>query len=159
VKKLHIRVMDLRLSGMSISEIAHKTKITPRYVCKIMAYEHKRNPIESVPVAVATDVRRLDVILSGMWTGVKRGDVGKTKVALIALEHRRKLIGLDAEFRAAQAPRVPQPRTIEEARTLMARVEAARAELAEHIELLEPRKQIEGPNDYPGHIEVAGDWR
>jgi len=99
-RELEARVMYLRRSGASHSDIARALKISEKSVNRAI-----RNVVRRLEKRAADDVltlrhmelERLDELQRALWKQAKDGDPGAIKLILQIMERRSKYIGLDAK--------------------------------------------------------------
>lgn len=98
-------ILKLRLSGLSIPEIAETLGLSPATVLqsiKKSMLQLKELELESAEELVALEVSALNELLQGVWQRATKGDNLSVDRALKILEARRELLGL--KRLAAQGP-------------------------------------------------------
>jgi transcriptional regulator with XRE-family HTH domain len=98
------KAWELRLRGMSQSQIAEVLGVTQPYVCILLkkALEDKKEElIGTAEKHVANQAGRLDKMLDALWEKVQAGDPKAIAAALAIEDRRSKLLGLDVAQRKA----------------------------------------------------------
>jgi len=98
------KAWELRLRGMSQSQIAEVLGVTQPYVCILLkkALEDKKEElIGTAEKHVANQAGRLDKMLDALWEKVEAGDPKAIAAALAIEDRRSKLLGLDVAQRKA----------------------------------------------------------
>ena len=98
------KAWELRLRGMSQSQIAEVLGVTQPYVCILLkkALEDKKEElIGTAEKHVANQAGRLDSMLEALWEKVQAGDPKAIAAALAIEDRRSKLLGLDVAQRKA----------------------------------------------------------
>jgi len=98
------KAWELRLRGMSQSQIAEVLGVTQPYVCILLkkALEDKKEElVGTAEKHVANQAGRLDSMLEALWEKVQAGDPKAIAAALAIEDRRSKLLGLDVAQRKA----------------------------------------------------------
>ena len=98
------KAWELRLRGMSQSQIAEVLGVTQPYVCILLkkALEDKKEElVGTAEKHVANQAGRLDKMLDALWEKVQAGDPKAIAAALAIEDRRSKLLGLDVAQRKA----------------------------------------------------------
>jgi transcriptional regulator with XRE-family HTH domain len=98
------KAWELRLRGMSQSQIAEVLGVTQPYVCILLkkALEEKKEElVGTAEKHVANQAGRLDSMLEALWEKVQAGDPKAIAAALAIEDRRSKLLGLDVAQRKA----------------------------------------------------------
>ena len=98
------KAWELRLRGMSQSQIAEVLGVTQPYVCILLkkALEDKKEElVGTAEKHVANQAGRLDAMLEALWEKVQAGDPKAIAAALAIEDRRSKLLGLDVAQRKA----------------------------------------------------------
>jgi transcriptional regulator with XRE-family HTH domain len=98
------KAWELRLRGMSQSQIAEVLGVTQPYVCILLkkALEDKKEElVGTAEKHVANQAGRLDAMLDALWEKVQAGDPKAIAAALAIEDRRSKLLGLDVAQRKA----------------------------------------------------------
>jgi predicted XRE-type DNA-binding protein len=98
------KAWELRLRGMSQSQIAEVLGVTQPYVCILLkkALEEKKEELAGTAEKhIANQAARLDAMLEALWEKVQAGDPKAIAAALAIEDRRSKLLGLDVAQRKA----------------------------------------------------------
>lgn len=96
------RAVALRITGMSYEQIASDMQLANASVAwKIVQRALKRSVAESVDELRTLDAQRLDVLLAAIWDKAKEGRLFAVDRALLILQRRAELLGLDAPKKIA----------------------------------------------------------
>jgi len=98
------KAWELRLTGMSQSQIAEVLGVTQPYVCILLkkALEDKKEElVGTAEKHIANQAGRLDSMLEALWEKVQAGDPKAIAAALAIEDRRSKLLGLDVAQRKA----------------------------------------------------------
>lgn len=96
--------LELRRSGLSYSEIAHRIgigKTTAHRLIEDAIREASATINDEAREMKALELSRLDGMLAGLWTDARRGNVQAVDRVLKIMERRAKLLGLDAPVKVA----------------------------------------------------------
>ena len=99
---LQHRAWELRVAGMTQTQIATRLNISQSVVSRMLAAAREDAIASAKDIAgdaTTEQVARLDRMLLGLWEKVRNGNERAVEAALRVEERRAKLLGLDAASR------------------------------------------------------------